>query len=65
MKKRDTAAVRKSITRPEAYGLLFRHEYDVQPGYGVTADIISSVTKWTEPVKPRKGVVRKPARKKA
>jgi hypothetical protein len=68
MKKRNTA-VTKSLVRPEAYGLLFRHEYEVLPGYGETGDIIRPA-KWAKPAKPKRAAARKakadkPARRKA
>ena len=37
--------VTKFLFRVQAYGLVFRHQYHVQPGYGETGDIIS-VTGW-------------------
>lgn len=52
--------VTKTILRREDYGLLFRREYAVVPGYGEIADIIS-VSKWAEAAKAA-AVKAKPAR---
>ena len=51
--------VTRFIHRTQDYGLVFRHQYEVQPGYGKSADIIS-VTGWFKDVKPRRSADRKP-----
>lgn len=63
-KSKVTAKVTKFLYRKEDYGLTFRYQYEVQPGYGDTADLIS-VLKWAETAEPRKSVAAKAKRRRA